>query len=83
VTSASRGLTDVEGVVVGTLATMSAVPDAVTPDALLADLDIDSLDLVELAQLLADEHGVAVPATEFGEVETVGDVVDRVTKAVR
>lgn len=36
------------------------------------DLDIDSLDLVELVMALEDEFGVNVPEGELEGVETVG-----------
>jgi acyl carrier protein len=58
------------------LASMAAVDRPFTRDALLADVDIDSLDLVELTQVLEDECELSVPADAFAAVVSVGDVID-------
>ena len=48
----------------------------------LEDLDIDSLDLVELAQIVEDEYGVELRGDDVKDVKTVGEVIDLVvTKA--
>jgi acyl carrier protein len=44
------------------------------------DLDVDSLDLVELAQVVEDEYGVEVKDSDLDKVETVGDVVELVAQ---
>jgi acyl carrier protein len=47
--------------------------DKVVVEAHFADdLDIDSLDLVELVMALEDEFGVSVPEAELEGVDTVG-----------
>jgi acyl carrier protein len=48
----------------------------VTPQARFEDLEVDSLDLVELAQIVEDEYGVEIKDSDLDKVETVGDVVD-------
>ncbi|MDQ3933013.1 MAG: phosphopantetheine-binding protein [Actinomycetota bacterium] len=48
----------------------------VTREADLDAIDVDSLDLVELAQIVEEEHGVRVEASELERVETVGQVTD-------
>ena len=54
-------------------------PDAVTPEANLADdLDLDSIDAVDLIVKLQEFTGRKIKAEEFKSVRTVGDVVDRV-----
>jgi len=51
-------------------------PSAITLDShLFKDLDLDSIDAVELAIQLQDFTGRRVKAQEFKEVRTVGDVV--------
>jgi acyl carrier protein len=57
-------------------------PDAseITPDATFEDLDIDSLDLVELAQIVEDEYGVVLKGEDMKELKTVGDAVDLITE---
>lgn len=52
---------------------LSVDPDTVTEESTLDDLDLDSLDMVELISDLEDEEGI-----EFGEpddLKTVGDIV--------
>jgi acyl carrier protein len=55
-------------------------PDAddVTRDAAFEALEIDSLDLIELAQIVEDEFGVKLESSDVAELRTVGDVVDLV-----
>lgn len=52
-------------------------PDDIHPDArLYEDLDIDSLDAVDLVIQLRDFTGAKVRPEQFKEVRTVGDVVN-------
>ncbi len=51
-----------------------------SPTAKFADLDVDSLDLVELAQIVEDEYGIEVKDSDLDQIETVGDVVEMVAK---
>jgi acyl carrier protein len=52
----------------------------VSLSARFEDLDVDSLDLVELAQIVEDEYGVEVKDADLDKVETVGDVVELVSQ---
>jgi acyl carrier protein len=52
--------------------------DALSREASLEDLDIDSLDLVELAQIVEDEYGVELKGDDVKDVKTVGEVIDLV-----
>jgi acyl carrier protein len=47
-------------------------------EATFEDLDLDSLDLVELAQIVEDEFGVELDGDAVKDVKTVGDVIDLV-----
>lgn len=49
-----------------------------TREATLEDLDVDSLDLVELAQIVEDEYGVELRGDDVKDVKTVGEVIDLV-----
>lgn len=50
--------------------------DRITPDATLVDdLDLDSLDVVELVMDLEDEFGIEISDEDSERVETVGDLV--------
>ena len=50
----------------------------ITRGARLEDLDLDSLDLVELAQIVEDEFGVELDGDAVKDVKTAGDVIDLV-----
>jgi acyl carrier protein len=53
-------------------------PDDVTIDARLDELDIDSLDLIELRQLLSEDFGVVITREDLPAFENVRDIVDLV-----
>ncbi|MDX6696917.1 MAG: acyl carrier protein [Solirubrobacteraceae bacterium] len=46
-----------------------------TMDTTWEELDVDSLDLVELVQSLEDEYGVRIEDEQLKEVKSVGDAV--------
>jgi acyl carrier protein len=47
-------------------------------EATLESLDVDSLDLVELAQIVEDDYGVELRGDDVKDVKTVGEVIDLV-----
>lgn len=51
--------------------------------ASLESLDIDSLDLIELGQLVEEEYGVRLKGEDFKDVETVGQAIDVIVGKVR
>jgi len=53
------------------------VPDAenATMDSTWSDLDVDSLDLVELVKALEDEYNIEIADEELKPIQTVGDAV--------
>ena len=52
----------------------------ITPDAKFEDLDVDSLDLVELAQIVEDEYGVELKDSDLDQIQTVSDVVELIAQ---
>jgi acyl carrier protein len=68
----------VEKVVFDGLAELGADRDQISRDATFEALDVDSLDLVELAQIVEDEFGVALGADDVKDLKTVGDAVDKI-----
>lgn len=50
-------------------------PDVVNADTKLEDIGVDSLDLVELGQMVDDEYGIELTEEHFQNVTRVGDVV--------
>ena len=55
-----------------------AESDAINPDATFESLDVDSLDLVELAQIVEDEYGVQLKGEDMEGVTNVRQAVDLV-----
>jgi acyl carrier protein len=45
-------------------------------NATFADLDVDSLDLVELAQIVKEEYGVQLTSEDAMKLNRLGDAVD-------
>jgi acyl carrier protein len=52
----------------------------VTLDARLEDLEVDSLDLVELAQITEEEYGVEITDSDMDRLATVGDVINLIAE---
>jgi acyl carrier protein len=59
-------------------------PARITPAARLnEDLEIDSIDAVDLLDRLRRQTGMKISAEDFRSVRTVGDMVDAVYKIVQ
>jgi acyl carrier protein len=65
--------------VIAALVEFGEEPENVKPDSRFEDLDIDSLDLVELAQVIEDEYKIEITDAEMEKIETVQDVVEFVS----
>jgi acyl carrier protein len=50
----------------------------VTRESTFEELDVDSLDLVEVAQIVEDEFGVELQGEDVKDLRTVGQVIDLV-----
>ncbi|MGB0683248.1 MAG: acyl carrier protein [Magnetovibrionaceae bacterium] len=58
--------------------------DEITADALLfEDLDLDSIDAVDLIVKLQEMTGRKIPPEDFKTVRSVGDIVERVHEMMR
>ena len=68
----------VEKTVVEALPQFGVDESQITRDATFEDLDVDSLDLAELSQIIEDEYGVKLKGDDVGKIKTVGDAVDMV-----
>ena len=73
---------DIETMVLESLASFGADPDVLSRDATLEDVDVDSLDLVELTQLVEETYEIDLENADFKKIKTVGDVVDLVVARV-
>jgi acyl carrier protein len=58
-------------------------PSSIEPSAhLIDDLDLDSIDLVDLAVSLEQERGIKLDEEELKSVRTVGDAVNAIRAAL-
>jgi acyl carrier protein len=65
----------IEKVVVESLETFGAEPEQITRGASFEALDIDSLDLAELSQIVHERFGVELKGSDVAEVKTVDDAI--------
>jgi acyl carrier protein len=68
----------IEKVITESLITFGADADQISRDAALETLDIDSLDLAELSQIVEEQFGVELTSGDVAEIRTVGDAIDLV-----
>jgi len=68
----------VEGTVRDALPQFGVDETQITRDASFEELDVDSLDLAELSQIIEDEYGVQLKGDDVAKIKTVGDAVDLV-----
>ena len=54
--------------------------DDIKLESTFEELDVDSLDLAELSQIIEDEYGVKLKGEDVGKIKTVGDAVDLVVQ---
>jgi acyl carrier protein len=69
---------EIEQRVFQALEEFGAEPGQIGPDAEFEALDVDSLDLVELAQIVEDEYGVQLKGEDMEGIKTVRQAVDLV-----
>jgi len=50
----------------------------ISRDSTFEELDIDSLDLTELSQIIEEEYGVTIKGEDARKIKTVGDAIDLV-----
>ena len=65
----------VEAKVIETIASFGPEPGSVTRAATFDELDVDSLDLVELAQVVEERWGLEIRGEDARDVRTVGDAI--------
>ena len=65
-------------VITDALVDVGADRDAITLEATFEALDVDSLDLAEVSQVIEEELGVRIGGKDVAAIKTVGDAVDLV-----
>jgi acyl carrier protein len=74
---------DIESTIIENLVEFGADADAVSRDATLEAIDVDSLDLVELTQVIEETYDIDLEGADFKSIRTVGDVVDLVAERLQ
>ena len=69
---------NVEQVITDGLVEVGADSAKVARDATFEDLEVDSLDLVEISQIIEDEFGVELDGDDVKDLTNVGQVIDLV-----
>jgi len=62
-------------VVTEELVRLGAEREEITSESQLTDIDVDSLDLAELAQIVEERYEIKLTGADVTGVRTVGDVV--------
>jgi len=65
----------VEQVVTEALISFGADADQITPEATFEALDVDSLDLAEMAQIIDDKFGVELDGSDVKTIKMIGDLI--------
>ena len=68
----------IEARVFEALEEFGAEPDQISADAEFEALDIDSLDLVELGQILEEEYGIEIKPEDAEGITNFGQVLDMI-----
>jgi len=66
----------VETVVYDALVELGPTRDQLHRDASFEELDVDSLDLAELSQVVEENFGVRLKGDDVAKIKTVGDALD-------
>lgn len=72
----------VEQVVIDSLVSFGAERGDIDREATFEALDIDSLDLAELAQIVEERFGVELRGSDVANVKTVGDAIVLIAERV-
>ena len=70
----------IEKVITDSLISFGANAEDINRDAELSALDIDSLDVAELSQIIEEQFGVELTSSDVAEIVTVGDAIDLVAE---
>jgi acyl carrier protein len=66
----------IETVVYDALVEIGPSRDQLRRDARFEELDVDSLDLAELSQVVEENFGVKIKGDDVEKIKTVGDAID-------
>ena len=66
----------VEAVVYDALVDLGPEREQLHREATFEELDVDSLDLAELSQIVEERFGVVLKGSDIADIATVGDALD-------
>jgi acyl carrier protein len=72
----------IEQLVIESLQTFGADADEISREATFEALDIDSLDLAELSQIVHEQYGVELKGSDVADVKTVDDAIKLIAERV-
>ena len=78
--SATITAEQVESVVYDALVELGPTRDQLKRDATFEALDVDSLDLAELSQVVEEQFGVRLRGDDVAQIKTVGDAIDLIVE---
>jgi len=68
----------VEKTIADALPQFGVDPAEISREATFEELDVDSLDLAELSQIIEEQYGVELKGEDVKKIKSVGDAVDLV-----
>jgi acyl carrier protein len=68
----------VEKTIADALPQFGVDPSEISREASFEELEVDSLDLAEISQIIEEEYGVQLKGDDMKRIETVGDAIDLV-----
>lgn len=70
---------EIEGLIRGLLVDEFDIePELIKPDATMEELDLDSLDMVEIGQVVEQKYGVRIKAADAEGVSDLGGVIEMI-----
>jgi acyl carrier protein len=78
--SATVTAEQVQPIIFDALAEIGPAREDIRLDATWEELDVDSLDLAELSQVIEEEFGVRLKGDDVAAIKTVGEAVDLIVK---
>jgi acyl carrier protein len=68
----------VEKTIIDALPQFGVDASEISREATFEELDVDSLDLTEISQIIEEEYGVVLKGDDVKDIRTVGDAIDLV-----
>lgn len=80
--SATVSREQIERRVAEALMDFGAAPDEIDPETSFEALDVESLDLMELVQLVEEEYDIAITTDDMFDLHTIGQAIDMVLERI-